>query len=463
MASSFDETNQDRPLVIARVERSMVRTQKAAEQLMALAGHLAARRSAILQAWRESVQADPELTVVTALPRTQFNDHIPQVLDSFERKLRLWSGQESAAAQEQRREDSATHGLQRWQQGYRLREVTREWGHLQLCLVTELENYTAAETELEPGVRATAILAVTELCNEGIGESTTRYFQLQQLEAEGEVRDLQETLKEVKELDRRRTELFQQAAHDLRGNVGVVRNVTSGLTENDIPETTRAEFLRLLQKSVSSLHSMLDDVLDLARLQAGHELREVKPCDVAALLRDLCDNLRPLATDRGLFLQAEGPVTLLVEGDAVKIRRIAQNLLLNGLKYTRSGGVNVAWGDSRDNDAKRWMLFVQDTGPGFNAGVNSPVAEALKDATAESRQIDEKSSQANHDPVLAEPIAPVAAAPEHRPAHQEGGEGIGLSIVKRLCDLLEASIELESNAGEGTTWRVMFPRHYDAA
>ena len=54
---------------------------------------------------------------------------------------------------------------------------------------------------------------------------------------------------------------------------------------------------------------MLDEVLDLARLQAGHELREVKPCDVAALLRDLCDNLQPLAIDRGLFLQAEGPAT----------------------------------------------------------------------------------------------------------------------------------------------------------
>jgi len=125
--------------------------------------------------------------------------------------------------------------------------------------------------------------------------------------------------------------------------------------------------------------------------------------------------------------------------------------------------VNVAWGDSRDNDAKRWMLFVQDTGPGLNAGVNSPVAEALKDATAESRQVDEKSSQGNNDPAFAEPIALVGAAPEQRPTRQEHGEGIGLSIVKRLCDLLEASMELESNAGEGTTWRVMFPRHYDVA
>ena len=428
---------------------------------MALAAHLSARRPAILQAWRESVQADPELTVVTALPRTQFNDHIPQVLDAFERKLRVWSGQESAAAQEQRREDSASHGLQRWQQGYRLREVTREWGHLQLCLVTELENYSAAATDLEPGARATAILAVAQLCNEGIGESTTRYFQLQQLEAEGEVRDLQETLKEAIELDHRRTELFRQAAHDMRGNVGVVKNVASGLTGYDLPESLRDEFLRLLQKSVSSLHSMLDDVLDLARLQAGHELREVKPFDVALLLRELCDYLRPLATERGLFLQSDGAAALAVEGDAVKIRRIAQNLLLNGLKYTQSGGVKVAWGDSRDNDPKRWMLFVQDTGPGFNAAVSSPVAEALKDATAESRHMDEKSSQGKHDPVLTAPIAPVAAAAERRPARQERGEGIGLAIVKRLCDLLEASMELESEAGAGTTWRVMFPRRYD--
>jgi signal transduction histidine kinase len=441
----------------------MDQTQKIAEQFMALAGHLAARRSAILQAWRESVRADAELTVVTALPRTQFDDHIPRVLDAFERKLRVWSGPESAVAEEQRREDSATHGLQRWQQGYRLREVTREWGHLQLCLVTELENYTAAKPELEPGVRATAILAIMELCNQGIGESTTRYFQLQQLEAEGEVRDLQATLKEVIELDGRRIELFRQAAHDLRGNVGVVHNVTTGLTEYDMPETIRDEMLRLLQKSVSSLHSMLDEVLDLARLQAGHEVREVKPIDAALLLRELSDNLQPLATERGLFLSADGPATLAVEGDAVKIRRIAQNLLLNGLKYTQSGGVRVVWGDSRDNDPKRWMLWVQDSGPGFNAGASSPVAEALKDATAESRQIDENTSQDNPDPAVAEPGAPVAAAPELQPARQESGEGIGLSIVKRLCDLLEASMELESNAGEGTTWRVMFPRRYDVA
>ena len=53
--------------------------------------------------------------------------------------------------------------------------------------------------------------------------------------------------------------------------------------------------------------------------------------------------------------------------------------------------------------------------------------------------------------------------PDPRPVHQERGEGIGLSIVKRLCELLDASMEVESKPGEGTTFRVVLPRHYNAA
>ncbi len=156
-----------------------------------------------------------------------------------------------------------------------------------------------------------------------------------------------------------------------------------------------------------------------------------------------------------MFLNADGAETLIVDADAIKVRRIAQNLLLNALKYTQAGGVTMGWGDSRNNDAKRWMLWVKDTGPGFHAGPGAPLAAALEDATAESKQVDEHVSQGprkSKDPL-----------PDRRPVHQEPGEGIGLSIVKRLCELLDASIELESKPGMGATFRVIFPRHYDAA
>src|SRR4029077_15920711 len=170
---------------------------------------------------------------------------------------------------------------------------------------------------------------------------------------------------------------------------------------------------------------------------------------------ELLDSLQTQATQRGLFLNAEGAGTLIVDGDAIKIRRIAQNLLLNALKYTQAGGVTIGWGDSRNNDAKRWMLWVKDTGPGFHAGPGAPLAEALKDATAESKQNDEHPARGKQESE--------AQLPDRRPVHQESGEGIGLSIVKRLCELLDASIELDSKPGIGSTFRVIFPRHYDAA
>ncbi len=62
-----------------------------------------------------------------------------------------------------------------------------------------------------------------------------------------------------------------------------------------------------------------------------------------------------------------------------------------------------------------------------------------------------------------EPPSPAADSRDHRPIHQEQGEGIGLSIVKRLCELLDASVEMESNPGTGTSFRIVFPRRYDAA
>jgi signal transduction histidine kinase len=173
--------------------------------------------------------------------------------------------------------------------------------------------------------------------------------------------------------------------------------------------------------------------------------------------------MQPVAQDRGLFLKAEGPDTLPVEGDAVKTQRIAQNLLLNALKYTYEGGVTVSWGDSRQNDAQRWMLCVEDTGPGFHAGPGAPMASALEEATEEARQVDAAARtgiKAQEEP---NDSPPDAANRDARPVHQERGEGIGLSIVKRLSELLDASMEMDSTPGEGTSLRIVFPRRYHPA
>ena len=438
----------------------MNRAQRICGQLEGVAAYLAGRRASILTAWRSAVDADPALTTASSLPRTQFYDHIPDVLDVFERKLRSASNSENAASKAEQEEDAAAHGLQRWQQGYHLREVTREWGHLHLCLVEELEAHSLAHPSLDADVMPVARRALAELCSEGVSASAAQYFHLQQIEAGGHVQDLKQALDELRELERRRAELWREAAHDLRGNLGVVANATTGLALSGVPEPMRDNLLQLLQRSVSSLHSMLEDVMDLARLQAGHEQRVTKRFNAAALLGQLCENLIPLAQQRGLYLKTEGAAVLSVEGDDVKTRRIAQNLVLNALKYTQRGGVTVSWGDSRKNDPERWMLCVHDTGPGFHAGPGAQLAGALEEATEEGHKVEDGGASKEYEVASENVVPPPASLPDSRPVHQEVGEGIGLSIVKRLCELLDAAVEVESEPGRGTTFRVLLPRRY---
>src|SRR5579862_539286 len=106
-------------------------TRTKAEQFNALSDFLGTQRKMILQAWRNAADADPKQTTVGALTRSQFNDHIPQVLDAFEQKLRARpGGAADKAADLITKREEVKHGLHRWQQGYRLQELMHEWGHL---------------------------------------------------------------------------------------------------------------------------------------------------------------------------------------------------------------------------------------------------------------------------------------------------------------------------------------------
>jgi signal transduction histidine kinase len=316
--------------------------------------------------------------------------------------------------------------------------VTRELGKLNEIVVCELDTYTFSDS----GAAATARRLWASLCGTGIEESVAQYFKLQQQEAVGHVADLESALAESKHLEQQRGDLWRQAAHDLRGNLGVVANATVGLTQGDLREPLRDGFVRILMRNVTSLHHLLNDVTDLARLQAGREVRNIHAIDVSQILLQLCEGIRPLAQQHRLFLRAEGPPEFAVDGDEIKIRRIAQNLILNAVKFTRDGGVTVSWGNSAMNDQKRWELCIQDTGPGIHSGSDKPLAGALE-----------------KDPEKGE-TRMICSADEIPPLHTASGEGLGLSIVKRLCDLLDASIDVASEKGVGSTFRILFPRQY---
>ncbi|HEX7189943.1 MAG TPA: sensor histidine kinase [Thermoanaerobaculia bacterium] len=431
----------------------------AREQLSALAGHLLEHRDAILDAWRAyGGDVVPGRNIAASLSRIQFNDHIPAVLGALSQSLRSWPEEPSNVAAQREEDKVADHGVQRWQQGYSLAEVLREWGYLQMCVAAELERYASEHPSLEPCVMPNARRIWAQLCADGVTASATQYGRLQQSESAGHVNDLERALAALRAIEQSRAEAWRVAAHDLRGSVTVVKGAAMLNASTALPEPERAEVAEMLSKGVLSLNDLLNDLLSLARLEAGHEQRTVTSFDAAVLLRDFCTASQAAATDRGLFLKMDGPSTLPVEGDKPKVLRILQNLLLNAVKYTERGGISVSWGLDTTRGTDRWTLSVQDTGPGLDAAPVMEMAQELHDATGLADEARETSTDRRKDMGGATTVRSVTEAPS--PGAPPPGEGVGLSIVKRLCELLEGSLELATKPGHGSTFRVILPCRY---
>jgi len=426
------------------------------DQFNAFCDYLAKRRKAILLAWRKASRADTGQTTAYSLTRSQFNDHVPEVLDAFEHKLRSRpGGAEDRAADVQQKQEEVKHGLHRWQQGYRLQELMHEWGHLHLCLLDELDAFSSIHPELGCEMLVEVNRRMITLINEAISESAAQYERMQQAEAASRMGDLKKALASLNEIERRRAILIHQAVHDLHNDVIGVSMAANALGRTSTTDTARLEFATMLSHGVRGVHVMLDELMELARLEAGQEHREITAFDAAALITELGEINQTVAEERGLFLKVKGPPVLAVEGDHGRVRRLLQNLLMNALKYTKQGGVTLSWGQEKKN----WWLMVQDTGSGILARADAPLVVGLKEATASARESDEKAAaiagEISH--VLTPPpdTTETIISPDQKP-----GEGIGLSIVKRLCEMLDASLEMASSPETGTTFRVVLPCHY---
>ena len=442
--------------------------------LRALADMLLEKRAAILSLWRECVEADPQIENSPRLSRSQFYDHIPQVLEAFGARLRA---DEISAEQRQYEEEMAhQHSRHRWQQGYSLRSLLHEWGYLNIAVLQTLEEVALA-SQTAASTLGHARLEWAKMVNTNLSEGAASYNQLLQSEAATRLRDLEAAFAGAQEFERARGELLRQTSHDLRGGLSMVVNASELLQGEKISPDERQNVTEILRGGVRSLSEMLRDLLAMSRLEAGQETLQIGPLDAAALLGELGTRSQTLADQKGLWLRCEGPEQLGVQGDASKIGRVAQNLLLNALKYTAQGGVTLRWGR---HDERQWFFEIEDSGPGLR-GDTSPLGRNMAQATRESQEIEGKrksdappqndaSPQSENAPADNEAAstgdenatqsegAPIGDENDERP-----GEGIGLSIVRRLCELLDATLELESEPNQGTKFRVVLPTSYAGA
>ena len=408
----------------------------------------------ILNNWRTACEQDPSLSKLSTLSREEFNNLLPIVLDILEQRL---MGQEPEAdltlvAQ--------SHGLHRWQKAFHLVDNLRELNHLTQILYNELGMFQQLFPHTNAGLLLHVHRQIAHIMQLTVDGSVVKYDDQQRLEAAQRAAALQQALDQMEELSRQRGDMLRAASHDLRSSFGIVNSAAYLLQMEGLDEGERQQYLNMLSRNLTNVQSLLNSLMDLARLEAGEEDLRIESVNISPILHQLVDSAQPMAIERNLFLRANGPESLVIDTDTVKLQRIVQNLLLNALTYTSTGFVSVSW---TKEDNARWLLGIQDSGPGLPASLAGVFGEQL-------RPIVETTSVTAPDE--AQPVAVVPTdmpnippGPELDQLTQQSshrGEGVGLQIVKRLCELLRANLEIESREGRGTLFRIRMSIHYTA-
>lgn len=235
---------------------------------------------------------------------------------------------------------------------------------------------------------------------------------------------------EAQDANRSKSDFLAIVSHDLRtplnAIMGYARLLQMGVPE-PVPESAR-ERLQRISTAAEHLLYLLDELLEFARLESGREEAHASEVDLRDVAREVATVIEPLAQERSLRFELampDAPLTLRTDPD--KVRQILLNLAGNALKYTESGGVRVALGGERERQA---VIEVSDTGMGI-----AP----------------------EHLERIFEPFWQVDAGQRTRGR----GTGLGLSVVKRLVQLLGGEVEVDSEPGRGSTFTVTLPALVD--
>jgi len=227
----------------------------------------------------------------------------------------------------------------------------------------------------------------------------------------------------LKQLDRLKSEFVHSVSHDLRSPLTAILGYVDLLERVGPLNSQQREFVSRVQHSVTSITNLVNDLLDLGRIEAGFDLQK-QMVPVEAMIRDTMDAWEPQIQDKKLKFRLELPVADIpsMRGNPIRLRQMLDNLLGNAVKYTPEGGdiqIKV------EQQADQIILQVSDSGPGI--------------PPADQPHIFEKFYRASNVP------------------KGVGGSGLGLAIVKSIIDNHQGRIWVDSVVGKGSTFTVVIP------
>jgi len=243
-----------------------------------------------------------------------------------------------------------------------------------------------------------------------------------------------EKLEASEAANRAKTEFISRISHDIRTPIGAIKNLTEFAMDDIDDKDKLKEDLEKIETSNKFLLSLINDVLDISRVDSGKIELNPEPYPYEEYSSNIRNILGPMCSEKGIEyeMSEEGNAGGVIVADKVRINQIVLNILSNAVKYTPAGGKvrYISKSENLPDNKTRFAFTVEDNGIGMSGEFQQNMFEEF------SQEYD-------------------------NPQREKGmtGTGLGLSIVKRMVDLMGGTVDVKSTLGEGTavTVAIDFP------
>ncbi|NKE73244.1 ATP-binding protein [Candidatus Manganitrophus noduliformans] len=242
---------------------------------------------------------------------------------------------------------------------------------------------------------------------------------------QGIIEELEQKKKEAEAATRLKSEFVSNVSHELRTPLNAILGYASLVLEGtygEVPESLKGP-VDGIQRNAFELLELINNLLDLSKMESGQMPIAIAPVDLRRLLPEAAQKVAPLLSGKKVAVKWRIADNLKnIQSDPLKIRQIFMNLLSNAIKFTEEGSIAISAVDSDGGI----LLSIEDTGIGIREEDLPVIFDAF-------RQIDGSATR------------------------EAGGSGLGLTIVKKILEVLQGRIEVRSKPGKGSTFTIFLP------